>query len=97
MTSISKNVFFDKLDEIVYKYSNTCHRATKMKPSDVKGNTYIDFGKESNNKAPKFKIGDRVRIPKCKNIFAKGHTPNWSEEVFIIKKVKKSSSMDICY
>ena len=59
-----------------------------MKPVDVKNNTYIDFGKESNDKDPKFKIGDHVRISKYKNIFAKGCNPNWSEELFVIKKVK---------
>ena len=61
-----------------------------MKPVDVKSNTYIDFSKEINNKDPKFKIGDIVRIPIYKNIFAKGYTPNWSEEVFTITKVKNT-------
>ena len=59
-----------------------------MKPAEVKDNTYIDFKKEVNDKDPKFKVGDHVRISKYKNIFAKGYTPNWSEEVFVIKKVK---------
>ena len=59
-----------------------------MKPVDVKDNTYIDFGKESNNKDPKFQVGNHVRI--SKNIFAKGYTPNWSDEFFIIKKVKNT-------
>ena len=88
MTSISKNVYIDKLDDIVNKYNNTYHSTIKMKPVDVKSNTYIDYSKEINNKDPKFKIGDIVRISKYKNIFAKGPTPNWSEEVFVIKKVK---------
>ena len=57
-----------------------------MKPIDVKDNTYINIDKEINNKDPKFKVGDRVRISKYKNIFAKGYTPNWSEEIFVIKK-----------
>ena len=61
-----------------------------MKPVDVKDNTYIDFGKEVNDKDPKFKIGDHVRISKYKNIFAKGYTPNWSEEVFIINKIRNT-------
>ena len=52
-----------------------------MKPIDVKDNTYIDFGKEANDNDPKFKVGGHVRISKYKNIFAKGYTPNWSEEV----------------
>ena len=61
-----------------------------MKPVDVKDNTYIDFKKEVNDKDPKFKVGDHVRISKYKNIFAKGYTPNWSEEVFVITKVKNT-------
>ena len=85
-TSISKNVCIDKLDDIVNKYNNTKHRATKMKPIDVKDNTYIDFGKEVNDNDPNFKVGDHVRISKYKKQFSKGYTPNWSEEVFVIKK-----------
>ena len=61
-----------------------------MKPVDVKDNTYIDFKKEVNDKDPKFKVGDHVRISKYKNTFAKGYTPNWSEEVFIINKAKNT-------
>ena len=76
MTSISKNVYVDKLDDIVNKYNNTKHRTIKMKPIDVKDNTYIDFGKEVNNNNPKFKADDHVRISKYKNNFAKGYTPN---------------------
>ena len=87
MTSISKNVYIDKLNDIVNKYNNTDHSKIKIKPVDVKSNIYIDSGKKINNKNPKFKIGDFVRISKYKNIFAKGYTPNWSEEVFVIKKV----------
>ena len=89
MTSISKNVYIDKLDDIVKKYNNTYHNSIKMKPIDVKDNTYIDLKKESNGKDPKFKVGDHVRISNYKNIFAKGYLPNWSEEIFIIKKIKK--------
>ena len=61
-----------------------------MKPVDVKSNTYIESSKEIINKHPKFKVGDTVRISKYKNIFAKGYTPNWSEEIFVIKKVKNT-------
>ena len=88
MTSISQNVYIDTLDDIVNKYSNTYHSTIKMKPVDVKSNTYINSSKEIKDKDPKFKIGDIVRISKCKNIFAKGYVPNWSEEVFVIRKVK---------
>ena len=90
MILISKNAYIDKLDDIVNEYNNTYHRTIKMKPVDVKDNTYIDFKKEVNDKDPKFKVGDNVRISKYKNTFAKGHTPNWSEEVFEIKKVKNT-------
>ena len=90
MTSISKNVCTDKLDDIVKKYNNTYHTSIKMKPVDVKDNTYTDFKKEVNDKDPKFKIGDHVRIYKYKNIFAKGYMPNWSEEIFIISKIKNT-------
>ena len=72
MTSVSKNVYIDKLDDIVREYNNTYHRTNKMKLIDVKDDTYIDFKKEVNDKDPKFKVGDHVRISKYKNIFAKG-------------------------
>ena len=90
MTSISKNVYIDKLDDIVDEFNNTYHTTTKMKPADVKDNTYKNADKEINNKDPKFKVGDHVRISKYKNIFANGYMPNWSEEVFVIKKVKNT-------
>ena len=90
MTSISKNVYIDKLDDIVQKYNNTYHTSIKMKPVDVKDNTYINFKKEVNDKNPKFKAGDHVRISKYKNIFTKGYMPNWFEEIFIIKKIKNT-------
>ena len=90
MTSISKNVYIDKLDDIVDEYNKTYHTTIKMKPIDVKDNTYINTSKEINNKDPKFKVGDHVRKSKYKNIFAKGYMPNWSEEVFVIKKVKNT-------
>ena len=89
-TSISKYMDIDKLDDIDNKYNNTYHSTIKMKPVDVKSNAYIDYGKEINNKDPKFKIADIVRISKYKNIFAKGWIPNWSEEVFVIKKVENT-------
>ena len=90
MTSVSKNVHVNKLDDIVGEYNNTYHRKIKVKPVDVKDNTYIDFKKEVNDKDPKFKVGDHVRISKYKNIFAKGYTPNWSEEVFVVSKIKNT-------
>ena len=72
MTSVSKNVYIDKLDDIVGEYNNTYHRTIKLNPVDVKDNTYIDFKKEVDDKDSRFKIGDQVRISKYGNIFAKG-------------------------
>ena len=84
-------MYIDKLDDLVNEYNNTYHRKIKMKPVDVKYNTYIESmelhsNKEVNDKVPKFKVDDHVKISKYKNIFAKGYTPNWSEEVFVIQK-----------
>ena len=90
MTSISKNVYIDKLDDVVNKYNNTYHNTIKMKPVDVKSRTYIEFSKQINDKDPKLKINDIIRISKYKNIFAKFYVRNWSEEVFMIKKVKNT-------
>ena len=91
MTSVSKNVYINKLDDIVGEYNDTYHRTIKMKAVYVKDNTYIDFKKEVDDKDPKFKVGDHVRISKYKNIFAKGYTPYWSEEVFVTTKVKNTA------
>ena len=90
MTSISKIVYINKLDDIVNEYNNRYHKTIKIKPVDVKNNTHFDSNEEVYDKDPKFKVGDHVRISKCKNISAKGYTPNWSEEVFVIKKVKNT-------
>ena len=90
MTSISKNVYINKLDKIVNEYNNKYHKTIKMKPIDVKDNTSINNNKEVNDKDLKFKVGDHVRISKYKNIFAKGYTPNWSEEIFVIKEIKNT-------
>ena len=90
MTSISKNVYINKLSDIVNEYNNAYHRIIKMKPVDVKDNKYIEFLREGHEKDRKLKVGDHVKISKQKNIFAKGYTPNWSEEVFLIKEVKNT-------
>ena len=97
MTTISKNVYIDKLDDIVKEYNNKYHTSIKMKPVDVKENTYIDFKKEINNKYQKFKVDDYVRISKYKNIFAKGYMPNWSEKVFISSKIKNNCTRNYWY
>ena len=88
MTAIGKNIYYDVLYDAVNKYNNTKHSTIKMKPIDVRDNNnkrvYID---EHNEKRSRFKVGDRVRISKFKNIFVKGYTPNWSSEIFIVDKV----------
>ena len=86
MMATGKNVYSDVLDDVVNKYNNTKHSTIKMKPIDVKNNkrVYID---EYNEKDSRFKVGDRVRISRYKNIFAKGYTPNWSKEIFIVDKI----------
>ena len=94
---LSINVYIDKLDDITNKYHSTYQRTIKMEPADVKSSAYIDSGKEINDEDLKLKIRDIVRISKYKNIFAKGYGLNWSEEVFVITKVKKQCAMDICY
>ena len=88
MTSISKNMYTDILDVMVNEYNNTYHRTIKVKPTDGKDNTYIN----TYDKDLKFQVSDHVRISRYKNIFAKGYTPNWSEEVFVMY-----SAIDICY
>ena len=90
MTAISKNVYYDVLDDIVRKYNNTCHRTIKMKPIDVRDDSFAEYNEESNEKDPKFKVGDHVRISKYKDIFSKGCDPNWSEEIFVVKKIKNT-------
>ena len=94
MTSVLKNVNIVKSDDIVNKYNNTYHRTIKMKPVDVKDNKYIDFNKKVNDKDPKFKIGDYVRISKCKNIFSKGYTRNWIYSI-LWKGISKNKSKRI--
>ena len=88
MTSISKNVYIDELDDIVDEYNYTYHTTIKMKPIDVKDNTYINTSKEINNKDPKFKVGDHVRISKYKNIFAKGYSLIGAKKYLLLKKLK---------
>ena len=90
MTAISKNVYFDVLDDIVDEYNNTYHKTIKMKPVDVGDDSLTEYNEESNEKDPKFKVGDHVRLSKFKNAFAKEYTPNWSEEMFIVKKIKNT-------
>ena len=87
MTAINKNVYYDVLDDVINEYNNTKHNIIKMKPKDVKkdnNRVYIDV---YNKKSTRFNVGDRARIFKFRNIFAKGYTPNWSKEIFVINKI----------
>ena len=88
MTAVSKNVYFVVLDDIVNKYNNTVQRTIKEKPIDVISDSYAEYNQDSNEKDPKYKVGDDVKISKYKNIFAKGYTQNWSEKVFVVSKIK---------
>ena len=76
------------LDNIVNKCNNAVHRTIKMKPIDVRDDSYAEYNKDFNKKDPKFKVGDDVRISKYQNIFVKGYTLNWSEVVFVVNKIK---------
>ena len=86
MTTTGKNVYYNILDDVLNGYNNTKHNPIKMEPIGVKNNkrVYID---EHNKKSARYNVGDRVRISKFKNIFAKGYTPNWSKEIFIVDKI----------
>ena len=90
MTIVPKNVYFDVLDDIVDKYNNTYHIAIKMKPINLKSDFYAEYNVDSNDKDRKFKVSDHVRISKYIIIFAKEYAPNWSEEVFVILKMKNT-------
>ena len=90
MIAVSKNVYFDVLDNIGDKYNNAVHKTIKMKRIDVKSHSYAEYNVDSSEKDPKFKVGDYVRISKYKNIFAKEYTPNWSKEIFVVKKKLKA-------
>ena len=90
MTAVSKNLYFDVLNDIVDEYNNTHHSHIKMKPVDVKSNSYAEYNVDSNAKDAKFKTDNHVRISKYKNIFAKGYASDWSEEVFVISKIKNA-------
>ena len=78
-----------RLDEIIDKYNKTYRGSIKVKSIDVNPSKQIEYDVKHNSNDPNFKVGDHVKISKYKNIFPKRNTPNWSEEVFVIKKVKK--------
>ena len=75
---------------LVNKHDNIVHKTIIMKPIDVTDDSYAEYNEDFNKKDPKFKVGDHVRIAKYKNIFAKGYTPNWSEEVFVVSKFENT-------
>ena len=87
MTATGKNVYYDVLDDLVNEYNNTKHNTIKMKPKDVKNDNNRVYIDDHNKKSARFNVNDRVRISKFKNIFAKGYTPNWSKEIFVINKI----------
>ena len=88
MTAVSKNVYIDKLDDLVNEYNNTYHRTIKVRPIELKDNAYIDSIKEGSDKDAKFKVGYHVRVSKYKNIFPKGYTPIGLKKFLWLKKLK---------
>ena len=90
MTTVGKNLYFNILDDTVDKHNDSYQSSIKMKLTDVTDSSFIEYNKESNEKGPKLKVDDLARSSKYKNIFAKGYTPNWSEEIFPVKKIKNT-------
>ena len=90
MAAVSKNIYFNTLDDVVNKYNNTVYGSIKMKPTDFTSDSYAEYNEDSNKKDPKLKVGDHVRILKYKNIFNKGYTQTWPEEVFVASKIKNT-------
>ena len=86
MAAVSKNVYFDVLDNIVNKYNNTVHTSIKMKPIDVTSGLYAEYKEDSNEKGPKFEVG--VRISKYKNIFSKGYAQIGRKKILLLVKLK---------
>ena len=93
MTAISRNVYFDVLDDSVNKWNSTVHRTIKIKPIDVTSDSYAEYNENSNKNDPEFKVGDHVRISKYKNIFSKGYAPSWLVEVFVVSKIKNTVAL----
>ena len=90
MTTFSKNVYIDVLNDIVNRYSNAVHGTIKIKAIDVTNDSYVEYNEYPNKKDPKFKVNDHVRISKYRSRFAKGYNLNWSEEVFIVNEIKNT-------
>ena len=94
MAVTSKNVYFDVLNDIVDEYNNTYHKTSKLRPIDAKSDSFAEYNEESNEKDPKFKVNDHVKISKYKNVFAKGYAPNWREEI-VVKKINREELVDL--
>ena len=92
MTAISKNVQFDVLDDIVNKNNNTVHRNIKMKPNDATSDSYAEYNERSNQKDPKLKVGDHVRISKCKNVLLKDILQTGQKKFLSLAKSKMQFS-----
>ena len=88
MTAVLKNDYFDVLGDIVNKYNKTVHRSIKTKPIDVTSDSYAEYKEDSNVNKCEFKIGNHIKVSKCKNIFSREHTQNQSEENFVVSKIK---------
>ena len=88
MTAVSKNNYFDVLDDIVNKYNNTVHRTIKVNHIDVTPESYAEYNEDQIKKILSLKLVILLEFHNTKNIFAKGCTPNWSEEAFVLSKIK---------
>ena len=90
MTAISKNVYFDVLHYVADEYNSAYHKIIKMKPINVKKDSFTEYNEKSNEKDVRFKVGDHVRISKYTNTFAKGYASTWNEEIFAIRQIKNT-------
>ena len=90
MTAISKNIYFDVLDDIVNTYNGTIHKSIKTKPIDVTNDSYTENNGDFLKKIQNLKLVTMLELQNIKNIFAKGYTPNWSEKVFVVSRTKNT-------
>ena len=90
MRAVSKNVYFDVLYDIVNKYNNTVHKTIKMKPIDITNDSYAEYNENPNKKDPKFKLVSMLEFQNIKTFLLRYILPNWSEEMFVISKIKNT-------
>ena len=90
MTVDGSKCYLNNLDKLVDQYNNTFHHSICKNPINTDYSVLTDKI-ETNHKAPKFKVNDRVRITNYKNIFSKGYIENWSREISIIDSVLKTN------